>query len=70
MTVIAAVVIGGTAFSGGKGSIIGSIVGSVVMGILNNGLLLLGLTVSEQMIARGIIIVIAVSLSLREEIER
>jgi ribose transport system permease protein len=40
------------------------------MGILNNGLLLLGLTVSEQMIARGVIIVIAVSLSLREEIER
>jgi len=70
LTVIAAVVIGGTAFSGGKGSIIGSIVGSVVMGILNNGLLLLGLTVSEQMIARGIIIVIAVSLSLREEVER
>lgn len=70
LTVIAAVVIGGTAFSGGKGSIIGSIVGSVVMGILNNGLLLLGLTVSEQMIARGVIIVIAVSLSLREEIER
>lgn len=70
LTVIAAVVIGGTAFSGGKGSIIGSIGGSVVMGILNNGLLLLGLTVSEQMIARGVIIVIAVSLSLREEIER
>lgn len=70
LTVIAAVVIGGTAFSGGKGSIIGSIIGSVVMGILNNGLLLLGLTVSEQMIARGIIIVIAISLSLREEIER
>jgi ribose transport system permease protein len=70
LTVIAAVVIGGTAFSGGKGSIIGSIVGSVVMGIMNNGLLLLGLTVSEQMIARGIIIVIAVSLSLREEKEQ
>jgi ribose transport system permease protein len=70
MTVIAAVVIGGTAFSGGKGSIIGSIIGSVVMGILNNGLLLLGLTVSEQMIARGVIIIIAISLSLREEIER
>lgn len=70
LTVIAAVVIGGTAFSGGKGSIIGTIIGSMVMGILNNGLLLLGLTVSEQMIARGIIIVIAISLSLREEIER
>jgi len=70
LTVIAAVVIGGTAFSGGKGSIFGSIVGSIVMGMLNNGLLLMGLSVSEQMIARGIIIVIAVSLSLREELER
>jgi ribose transport system permease protein len=70
LTVIAAVVIGGTAFSGGKGSIIGSIIGSIVMGMLNNGLLLMGLSVSEQMIARGIIIVIAVSLSLREEQER
>lgn len=70
MTVIAAVVIGGTAFSGGKGSIIGSIIGSIVMGMLNNGLLLMGLSVSEQMIARGIIIIIAVSLSLREKLER
>jgi ribose transport system permease protein len=70
LTVIAAVVIGGTAFAGGKGSIIGSIIGSIVMGMLNNGLLLMGLSVSQQMVARGIIIVIAVSLSLREELER
>lgn len=69
LTVIAAVVIGGTAFSGGKGSIVGAIIGSVVMGMLNNGLLLMGLSVSEQMIARGII-VLAVSLSLREELDR
>lgn len=66
MTVIAAVIIGGTAFSGGKGSIFGSIVGSVVMGMLNNGLLLMGLSVSEQMMARGAIIIVAVSMSLRE----
>ena len=70
MTVIAAVIIGGTSFSGGKGSVIGAIIGSLVMGMLNNGLLLMGLSVSEQMIARGIIIVLAVSLSLREELER
>lgn len=70
MTVIAAVVIGGTAFSGGKGSIFGSIIGSIVMGVLNNGLLLMGLSVSEQMIARGFIIIVAVSLSLREYLER
>lgn len=66
MTVIAAVVIGGTSFTGGRGTIIGSIIGSIIMGLLNNGLLLMGLSVSEQMIARGIIIILAVSLSLRE----
>jgi len=70
MSVIEAVVIGGTSFSGGKGTIIGTIIGSIVIGILNNGLLLLGLTVSEQMIARGIVLILAVSLSLREAKER
>lgn len=69
MTVIAAVIIGGTSFSGGRGSVIGAIIGSIVMGMMNNGLLLMGLNVSEQMIARGIIIIIAVSLSLREKAE-
>ena len=69
LTVIAAVVIGGTSLSGGKGSIVGSIVGSLMMGVLNNGLLLVGLDVSEQFIARGIIIVIAISISLREKRE-
>lgn len=67
MNVIAAVVIGGTSFSGGRGTIVGALFGSVIMGILNNGLLLMGLSVSEQMIARGIIIILAVSLSLREK---
>lgn len=66
MSVIAAVVIGGTNFSGGKGTIVGTIIGSIVIGMLNNGLLLMGLTVSEQMMARGLIIILAVSLSLRE----
>lgn len=69
MSVIAAVVIGGTSFSGGKGTIIGTIIGSIVIGMLNNGLLLMGLSVSEQMMARGLIIILAVSLSLREKIE-
>lgn len=67
MNVIAAVVIGGTSFSGGRGTIVGALFGSVIMGILSNGLLLMGLSVSEQMIARGIIIILAVSLSLREK---
>jgi ribose transport system permease protein len=66
LTVIAATVIGGTSMFGGKGSIIGALVGSLLMGVLNNGLLLMGLSVSEQLVARGVIIIIAVALSLRE----
>ena len=66
MTVIAAVIVGGTALKGGRGSIIGACVGSLLMGTLNNGLILLGLSVSEQMIVRGIIILVAVALSIRE----
>lgn len=66
MSVMAAVVIGGTSFTGGKGTVVGTLIGSIVIGMLNNGLLLMGLSVSEQMIARGIIIILAVSLSLRQ----
>lgn len=66
MTVIAAVIVGGTLLNGGKGSIIGALVGSLMMGMLNNGLILMGLSVSDQMIVRGLIILIAVAVSLRE----
>ena len=66
ITVIAATVIGGTGLFGGKGSVVGALVGSLIMGMLNNGLLLLGLTVSEQMVARGAVIILTVALSSRE----
>ncbi len=66
MTVIAAVIVGGTALNGGKGSVIGALVGSLMMGMLNNGLILMGLAVSDQMIVRGLIILIAVAVSLRD----
>ncbi|MFW6098284.1 MAG: ABC transporter permease, partial [Chloroflexota bacterium] len=66
LTVIAAVIIGGTSLFGGRGSVVGAVVGSIIMGMLNNGLILMGLEVAEQMIARGAIIILAVALSLRE----
>lgn len=66
LTVIAAVIIGGTSLFGGRGSVVGAVFGSIIMGMLNNGLILMGLDVAEQMIARGIIIILAVALSLRE----
>jgi ribose transport system permease protein len=65
MTVIAAVIVGGTSLFGGKGSIAGAVVGSLLMVMLNNGLILAGLSVSQQMIARALIILVAVSISLR-----
>ena len=69
LTVIAAVVIGGTSLFGGKGSAVGSVIGAWVMGMLNNGLILMGFTVAEQMMARGVILIMAVALSLREASE-
>lgn len=69
LTVIAAVVIGGTNLFGGRASIAGAVVGSVVMAMLNNGLILMGLRVSDQRIARGVIIILAVALSMREQKE-
>ena len=69
LTVIAAVVIGGTNLFGGRASVAGAIAGSVVMAMLNNGLILMGLRVADQLIARGAIIILAVALSMREQKE-
>ena len=66
LTVIAAVIVGGTRLNGGIGSVPGALVGSLLMGMLNNGLILMGLSVSEQMMVRGLIILSAVALTLRE----
>ncbi len=63
MSVIAAVILGGTNMAGGTGSVIGAFVGSMLMGMINNGLILAGLSVSQQTIIRGIIIILAVALS-------
>jgi ribose transport system permease protein len=65
LTVIAAVVIGGTRLFGGEGSVIGALVGSLIMGMLTNGMILWGLSSSEQMISRGILLLLAISLTLR-----
>jgi ribose transport system permease protein len=66
LIVIAAVVIGGTRLFGGSGSVIGALIGSLIMGMLNNGLILSGLSASEQLIAQGVLLLLAISLTLRE----
>jgi len=62
LSVIAAVIIGGTSMAGGTGAIIGAITGSLLMGMINNGLVLAGLTVAQQTIIRGIIIILATAI--------
>ncbi|HEX7835971.1 MAG TPA: ABC transporter permease [Kofleriaceae bacterium] len=60
LNAIAAVAIGGTSMSGGKGSMIGTFLGASIIGVLNNGLLLLGLGDFARQIVTGLIIVLAV----------
>jgi ribose transport system permease protein len=60
LNAIAAVVIGGTSMSGGKGSMIGTFLGASIIGVLNNGLLLLGMGDFARQIVTGLIIVVAV----------
>jgi ribose transport system permease protein len=69
LTVIAATIIGGTSLFGGRGSIPGALVGALLLGMLQEGLVLYGLNVPAQMIAEGIVVVIAVGISLRERAE-
>lgn len=57
---IAAVVLGGTAFGGGSGSIIGTLIGCLIIGFINNGLNLLRLDTYYQYICKGLIILFAV----------
>jgi ribose transport system permease protein len=65
LSVIAAVILGGTSLFGGAGSVVGSVVGSLLIGLINNGLVLMGLDVSQQLIVRGAIIILAVALGRR-----
>ncbi|QTF10526.1 ribose ABC transporter permease [Brenneria izadpanahii] len=57
---IAAVVLGGTSLAGGKGRIIGTLIGALILGFLNNGLNLLGVSSYYQMIVKAVVILLAV----------
>ena len=59
---IAAVVLGGTSLSGGVGSIWGTVIGALIIGVMNNGLTILGLSSFWQYVAKGVVIVLAVLL--------
>ena len=62
---IAAVVIGGTLLTGGRGTIVGTVIGVLIFTMLNNIFTLNNLSISAQAIAKGVIIVVAVLLQQR-----
>lgn len=66
LSVIAAVILGGTSLFGGRGQVIGSLFGALFVGLINNGLILAGLDVSQQQVVRGAIIIFAVALSRKK----
>jgi ribose transport system permease protein len=66
LSAIAAVILGGTSLFGGAGSVIGTMVGALMISLINNGLILAGLDTSQQQVVRGAIIILAVALGRRK----
>lgn len=67
---IAAVIIGGASFFGGRGTVFGAMVGALILGVIQNGLNLLNVDPSWQYIALGVVVVLAVELDvLRQRLE-
>jgi ribose transport system permease protein len=64
---IAAVVLGGTSLSGGEGSVIGTIIGAMIIGVLNNGLNLMNVSPFYQLIVKGFVILLAVMLDKKNK---
>jgi ribose transport system permease protein len=66
LNVIAAVILGGTSLFGGKGTILGTVLGALVIAALNNGLIIVGFGTHVQMVVRGIVIILAVLFAKEE----
>lgn len=65
LSVISAAIIGGAALEGGKGTVLGAVVASLLVGTLNNALILIGFGAPQQVMVQGVIVVAAVVLSSR-----
>jgi len=64
---IAAVVIGGTSLSGGRGTILGTVIGCLIIGVLNSGLVSLNVSPFWQQVVKGGVILIAVAIDRQRE---
>ena len=67
---IAAVVLGGTSMAGGIGTIAGTAIGALIIGVLNNALNLMQVSSYYQDVAKGIVILIAVLLDRKQKLSR
>jgi putative multiple sugar transport system permease protein len=60
LDVIAAVFIGGASMSGGVGKIVGAVVGAFIMGVMNNGMSIMGIGIDYQQVIKGLVLLAAV----------
>jgi ribose transport system permease protein len=67
---IAAVVLGGTSLAGGVGTMVGTILGALIIGVINNGMNMLSVPYFYQLIVKGLVILIAVWLDVRSKAVR
>lgn len=63
LDVIAAIVLGGTSLAGGSGSVHRTVIGALLIGVMNNGMSMLNIRIEQQLIAKGLIIILAIAFS-------
>ena len=62
LDVIAGVVIGGTSLLGGRGSVISTVLGVFILGVISNGLNIIGVATYYQLVVKGLLLIVAVGL--------
>jgi len=70
LPVIAASIIGGTSLMGGEGTVLGAVLGAAIMGVLENGMVLLGVSTYAQQAVTGTVIILAVALDIMQKRRR
>ena len=70
MTVITAVIIGGTSLNGGAGTMLGTVLGALLMNVLSSGMNLVGVSAYWQKFVMGLIIIVAVGLDQYQRSKR